>query len=222
MVHPDYQYTPKLIPAMVCMIVDGLYTTCVLGSRILGGRALAGGMPLWQVRRQSRPDACREHPARHEALRVPHRLPRLLARAARGAAARRRTPTTSSSTTRCWRSGVVRVSDRRGVVPDAIRADASSINFARSVKIRLRLPQYRDAVQAGRSGAAAIARFPADRHRERSGVTHARLLAGRSDKVRRSAEREGGSPPLPTTRPGASARTERRTAAGTARTPRTP
>lgn len=47
MVHADYQYTPKLIPAMVGMIVDGLYS-CVLGSRILGGGALNGGMPFWK------------------------------------------------------------------------------------------------------------------------------------------------------------------------------
>jgi glycosyltransferase involved in cell wall biosynthesis len=47
MVHPDYQYTPKLIPAMVSMISVGLYH-CVLGSRILGGNALKCGMPLWK------------------------------------------------------------------------------------------------------------------------------------------------------------------------------
>jgi glycosyltransferase involved in cell wall biosynthesis len=47
MVHPDYQYTPKLIPAMASMIGNGLYH-CVLGSRILGGHALAGGMPVWK------------------------------------------------------------------------------------------------------------------------------------------------------------------------------
>jgi len=47
MVHPDYQYTPKLIPAMASMIESGLYP-CVLGSRILGGYALEGGMPVWK------------------------------------------------------------------------------------------------------------------------------------------------------------------------------
>ena len=47
MVHPDYQYTPKLIPAMASMIGNGLYG-CVLGSRILGGYALEGGMPIWK------------------------------------------------------------------------------------------------------------------------------------------------------------------------------
>ena len=47
MVHPDYQYTPRLIPAMVAMTANGLYP-CVLGSRILGGYALAGDMPWWK------------------------------------------------------------------------------------------------------------------------------------------------------------------------------
>jgi len=47
MVHPDYQYTPKLIPAMAGLVASGLYG-CVLGSRILGGGALVGGMPLWR------------------------------------------------------------------------------------------------------------------------------------------------------------------------------
>lgn len=47
MVHPDYQYTPKLIPAMVSLIRSGLYD-CVVASRILGGYAVKGGMPLWR------------------------------------------------------------------------------------------------------------------------------------------------------------------------------
>jgi len=47
MVHPDYQYTPKLIPAMTSLIGNGLYH-CVLGSRILGGYAIRGGMPVWK------------------------------------------------------------------------------------------------------------------------------------------------------------------------------
>ncbi|MBW2484909.1 MAG: glycosyltransferase family 2 protein [Deltaproteobacteria bacterium] len=47
MIHPDYQYTPMLIPAMASMIGNGLYQ-CVLGSRILGGYALEGGMPVWK------------------------------------------------------------------------------------------------------------------------------------------------------------------------------
>ena len=47
MVHPDYQYTPLLIPAMASIIGNGLYH-CVLGSRILGGQTLEGGMPAWK------------------------------------------------------------------------------------------------------------------------------------------------------------------------------
>jgi glycosyltransferase involved in cell wall biosynthesis len=47
MVHPDYQYTPKLIPALASIIANDLHP-CVLASRILGGHALRGGMPWWK------------------------------------------------------------------------------------------------------------------------------------------------------------------------------
>lgn len=47
MLHPDYQYTPKLIPSMVNIIGEELYPV-VLGSRILGMGALRGGMPLYK------------------------------------------------------------------------------------------------------------------------------------------------------------------------------
>ena len=47
MVHPDYQYTPLLVTAMASMIAYGVYDV-VLGSRIIGGQALHGGMPLWK------------------------------------------------------------------------------------------------------------------------------------------------------------------------------
>jgi glycosyltransferase involved in cell wall biosynthesis len=47
MIHPDYQYTPVLIPAMASLVVSGLYP-CVLASRILGGGAMRGGMPVWK------------------------------------------------------------------------------------------------------------------------------------------------------------------------------
>jgi len=47
MLHPDYQYTPKLLPAMAHLVATGLYPV-VLGSRILGGGALKGGMPLYK------------------------------------------------------------------------------------------------------------------------------------------------------------------------------
>lgn len=47
MLHPDYQYTPKLIPAMCSLLANGVYDT-VLGSRILGKSALKGGMPVYK------------------------------------------------------------------------------------------------------------------------------------------------------------------------------
>jgi glycosyltransferase involved in cell wall biosynthesis len=47
MVHPDYQYTPLLVTAMASMIAHGVYDV-VLGSRIIGGTALRGGMPLYK------------------------------------------------------------------------------------------------------------------------------------------------------------------------------
>ena len=47
MLHPDYQYDPRLVTAMASMITSGVYDF-VLGSRILGGTARQGGMPLWK------------------------------------------------------------------------------------------------------------------------------------------------------------------------------
>ena len=47
MLHPDYQYTPKLIPAMCSLLANDVYDT-VLGSRILGKSALKGGMPIYK------------------------------------------------------------------------------------------------------------------------------------------------------------------------------
>ena len=47
MVHPDYQYDPRMVTAMAGMVASGIYDI-VIGSRILGGGALAGGMPVWK------------------------------------------------------------------------------------------------------------------------------------------------------------------------------
>ena len=47
MLHPDYQYSPRLIPAIAGMVASGHFD-CALGSRILGVGALRGGMPLWK------------------------------------------------------------------------------------------------------------------------------------------------------------------------------
>src|SRR5437899_10446401 len=47
MLHPDYQYTPLLVTAMASMVAHGVYDV-VLGSRIIGGQALRGGMPFYK------------------------------------------------------------------------------------------------------------------------------------------------------------------------------
>ena len=47
MLHPDYQYEPKLITAMAAMVASDVYDV-VIGSRILGNTAIAGGMPRWK------------------------------------------------------------------------------------------------------------------------------------------------------------------------------
>jgi glycosyltransferase involved in cell wall biosynthesis len=47
LLHPDYQYTPKLIPAMAAMLATGFYDLC-LASRTSGKGALSGGMPVWR------------------------------------------------------------------------------------------------------------------------------------------------------------------------------
>ncbi|MCK7514679.1 MAG: glycosyltransferase [Desulfobacterales bacterium] len=101
MVHPDYQYTPKLIPAMASLIGNGLYE-CVLGSRILGGHALRGGMPLWRYVSQPVPDPLREYSSRAASspsiTRATGPFPARFWRSFRW----RGTPTISSSTIRCF------------------------------------------------------------------------------------------------------------------------
>jgi glycosyltransferase involved in cell wall biosynthesis len=47
MIHPDYQYDPKIIPALAALVASGVYEVAI-GSRILGGKAVQGGMPLYK------------------------------------------------------------------------------------------------------------------------------------------------------------------------------
>src|SRR5512139_1399901 len=47
MVHPDYQYSPKIIPALAALVASGEYEVAI-GSRILGGKTRQGGMPLYK------------------------------------------------------------------------------------------------------------------------------------------------------------------------------
>ena len=84
MVHPDYQYTPKLIPAMASVLACGELDIS-LGSRILGGGALKGGMPLYNTREPSA-DSCAESDDRDEAVGIPHGVPRLHQRRSQNAA----------------------------------------------------------------------------------------------------------------------------------------
>ena len=100
MLHPDYQYTPRLIAAMVAMIVDGPYDV-VLGSRILGGQRAPGRHAALQVRRRT--VSSRWSRMRCRARSSPSTTPAIAP--SRAACSRRfrcsRTRTTSSSTTRC-------------------------------------------------------------------------------------------------------------------------
>ena len=102
MIHPDYQYTPQLIPAMAALVASGLYP-CVLGSRILGGGALRGGMPWWKYVSNRVPHVRREFSHRSEAFRVPHRLSRVFAPAVGAAAIANKLQTILFSTTRSSR-----------------------------------------------------------------------------------------------------------------------
>ena len=76
MVHPDYQYTPLLVTAMASMIAYGVYDV-VLGSRIIGGGALGGGMPFYKYVANRGLDPCAEPAYRSKTLGIPHRLSRL-------------------------------------------------------------------------------------------------------------------------------------------------
>ena len=163
MVHPDYQYTPKLIPAMASMVGSGLYA-CVLGSRILGGGALVGGMPMWRYVANRFLTLVRQHPARHQGVRVPHRLPRLLARTARGAAARRQLKRLRVRQPGAGGGGVAGLSDRRSVVPDKLRARRSSITFMRSVRYGFGCLGTAAQFRLAKWGLFKSDRFPVDKH----------------------------------------------------------
>ena len=86
MVHPDYQYTPSLVPAMAGMVASGVYDM-VLGSRILGNGRAQGRNAALQIHLQPHADGVPKPVPGRKALRVPHRLPRLLARTAGDTAA---------------------------------------------------------------------------------------------------------------------------------------
>ena len=81
MLHPDYQYTPLLVTAMASMVAYGVYDV-VLGSRIIGGGALRGGMPVYKYISNRLLTAFENLFLGRKALGIPHRLPRLQPRSA--------------------------------------------------------------------------------------------------------------------------------------------
>ena len=109
MVHPDYQYTPLLVTAMASMIAYGVYDV-VLGSRIIGGTALRGGMPLYKYI-ANRLLTAFENLFLGVKLSEYHTGYRAFSREVLDApAACGKTATISSSTTRCWRSAFISAS----------------------------------------------------------------------------------------------------------------
>ena len=110
MLHPDYQYTPRLIGAMAWLVASGEFDV-VLGSRILGTGALKGGMPLYKYV-SNRFLTAIENILLGVKLSEYHTGYRAFAARCWRGCRWRRAPTTSSSTTKCWRRRRVRLPDR--------------------------------------------------------------------------------------------------------------
>ena len=132
MLHPDYQYSPKLVTAMASMIASGHYDV-VLGSRILGRGALAGGMPLYKYI-ANRFLTLFENSC--SGLSSRNIIPAIAPGRARcwSAWLWRAAPMILCSITRCWRrprSQVFAIGEIS--CPTRYFAEASSINFRRSV-----------------------------------------------------------------------------------------
>ena len=152
MLHPDYQYTPKLIPAMASIIANGLHP-CVLGSRILGGYSLRGGMPVWKYVANRFLTAAEnillgaKLSEYHTGYRAFSR--ELLEKLAGPVKKFRRL---------CFRQPdagadfVARVHDRRGELPDEVFQGGVVHQFPAQREIRLRLPERRVEIPAGENG----------------------------------------------------------------------
>ena len=184
MLHPDYQYTPRLIAAMATLIIDGPFDV-VLGSRILGGRARAGRHAALQVRREP----------------LPHRERRTCC-AARSSPSS--TPATGPSRARCSRRCPLEensddfVFDNQMLAqaiyagfeigeiscPAAYFPEASSINFRRSVTYGIGVLETRAALLARAARLAPLAHLRARRAHLARG---ARGLSERPGARRRGA-----------------------------------
>ena len=155
MIHPDYQYTPQLIPAMAALVASDLYP-CVLGSRILRGRRAARWHALVEIRFKPFPHVRREFSHRSEAFRVPHWLSRIFAPVV-GAAA-----IANELQRFCFRQSDPRTNHRpwlrhrRGDVPSSLHARSVFDQFPQKCALWTRLSGNSSAVPscALRLGAA--------------------------------------------------------------------
>ncbi len=159
MIHPDYQYTPALIPAMASLIASGLYP-CVLGSRILGGSALRGGMPWWKYF-SNRVLTLIENLLLGAKLSEYHSGYRAFARSLLERCLWKKTPTIFFSITRfSLKSSLWVIQSGKSAARPGIFAEASSIGLRASVRyglgcLRTAL-RYRGAAQRRQSGIGSI------------------------------------------------------------------
>ena len=137
MLHPDYQYTPRLVTAMASMIASDQYDV-VLASRILGRGARQGGMPLYKYVREPLPDAIPKHRHGSEAVRVSQRLPRMEPRRAGGLAATRLLGRFRVRQRDASASIVVWFSDRRNLVSNQIFSRSLKHKFPSKLHLRSR------------------------------------------------------------------------------------
>ena len=119
MVHPDYQYTPLLITALASMVAYDVYDV-VLGSRIIGGQALHGGMPLYKYISNRFLTAFENLFLRRKALRVSHRLSRLQPQSLDRAAAAGKFSRLRVRQPDAGAMCALRISHRRGLLPDQV------------------------------------------------------------------------------------------------------
>jgi glycosyltransferase involved in cell wall biosynthesis len=147
MIHPDYQYTPKLLPAMVSMIANGLHP-CVLGSRILEIR----GEPVSDLR--GKPSA------RGQALRIPHRLSRLLARDSPDAQPGRQLRRFRFRQPDARPNPLARIHHRRGQLSDALFSGSVLDQPAPEHSLRTGLSGHGADVSAGAMGMDYFEAFP--------------------------------------------------------------
>lgn len=165
MLHPDYQYDPRLVTPMASMITSDVYDV-VLGSRILGGRAMAGGMPAWKYA-ANRALTFAQNLALGSKLSEFHTGFRAYSRAAL-----LRLPLLANSEDFVFDNQLlaqaVAFELRIGEIscPSSYHAEASSINFARSVKYGLGVVGTSLAFMAWRTGLARPRLF-ADRPEDR-------------------------------------------------------